>query len=144
MMCCNNRQPYVHVRFHDQLAMWYQNSYIVNCDGFGGGLSFGPCGILWSCKYWAWWRSWDVAVIGIIPCDSDFGTSNKIGTKWGGRVILVPSLIWLIWGCHREVMENCALPGYYAASRGRFTTSRRAQFLATSRWHSQITQIFAS
>ena len=36
MMCCNNRQPYVHVRFHDQLAMWYQNSYIVNCDGFGG------------------------------------------------------------------------------------------------------------
>jgi len=36
-MCCNNRQPYLHVRFHDQFVMWYQNSYNVYCDGFGGG-----------------------------------------------------------------------------------------------------------
>jgi len=40
--------------------------------------------------------------------------------------------------------ENCALPGYYAAISGNFTTTRRAQFLATSRWHPQITQIFYS
>ena len=48
-MCCNNCQPYVHVRFHDQFVMWYQNSYIVYCDDFfwGGGYHLahvGYCG----------------------------------------------------------------------------------------------------
>jgi hypothetical protein len=39
-MCCNNRQPYLHVRYHDQFVMWYQNSCTVKGDGFfgrGGG-----------------------------------------------------------------------------------------------------------
>jgi hypothetical protein len=42
----------------------------------------------------------------------------------------------LNWGCHRKVIENCAFPG--------FTTARRAQFLTTSWWRPQITQIFYS
>ena len=151
-MCFNNCQPYVHVRFHDQFVMWYQNSYMW-CAGFFGvglGLSFGPRGILWSCKYWAWWRSWAVAVFGI-PSNSDFGTSNKIGTEegtWSEVLIFGRGMddknvgVWylcclasknLIWGCHYKVVENCALPGYYSVSSGNFTTNRRAQFLATSR-----------
>ena len=60
------------------------------CSNFffdwGLGLSFDPYGILWDCKYYAWWSSWAVAVIEI-PCNSDFGTSNKMGTNWGGRVV---------------------------------------------------------
>jgi len=28
-MCCNNCQLYVHVRFHDQFIIWYQNSYMI-------------------------------------------------------------------------------------------------------------------
>ena len=86
-MCFNNRQPYVHIRFHDQFVVWYQNSYMKCVGLFGGlGLLFGLCGILWGSKYWAWWRSWAEAVTGI-PCNSDFGTSNKIRTNWEGRVV---------------------------------------------------------
>ena len=36
----------------------------------------------------------------------------------------------VIQGCHRDIPENCALFGYYAANSGNFTTTRRAQFLA--------------
>ena len=39
VMCFNNRQPYVHVRFHDQFVTWYQNSYMLCAVFFfwGGG-----------------------------------------------------------------------------------------------------------
>jgi len=37
VMCFNNRQPYVHVRFHDQFVTWYQNSYMLCADFFGRG-----------------------------------------------------------------------------------------------------------
>ena len=67
-----------------KIAIWCAGIFL----DLGGGLSFGPCEILWGCKYCAWWSSWAVAVIGI-PCNSDFGTSNKIGTNWGGRVVEV-------------------------------------------------------
>jgi hypothetical protein len=45
-MCFNIRQPYVHVRFHDQFVMWYQNSYMM-CAFFleGGGIGVGA--IVW-------------------------------------------------------------------------------------------------
>ena len=49
--CCNNRQTYLHGRFHDQFVRWYQNSYKYCVDFFflgGGGsvegLTFGLCG----------------------------------------------------------------------------------------------------
>ena len=46
----------------------------------------------------------------------------------------------VIWGCHREAAENCTLLCYYASS-GNFTTTRRAQFLATLWCRPQIAQI---
>ena len=35
VMSFNNWLPYVHVSFHDQFAMWYQNRYMM-CAGFLG------------------------------------------------------------------------------------------------------------
>ena len=37
IMCFNSHQPYVHVRFHDQFVMWYQNSYMMCAFFWGGG-----------------------------------------------------------------------------------------------------------
>ena len=37
VMCFNNRQPYVHVRFRDQFVTWYQNSCMMCADFLGGG-----------------------------------------------------------------------------------------------------------
>ena len=49
VMCFNNRQPYVHVRFHDQFVIWYQNSYMMYAGfilGMGYFVCVGFCGAI--------------------------------------------------------------------------------------------------
>ena len=91
VLCFNNRQPYVHVRFHDQFVMWYQNRYMM-CAGFlgVGGCRLarvGYCGTVnighdEDLELWLYLEYHVIAIL--VPV-------KKIGTNGVGRVVLVPS-----------------------------------------------------